>query len=280
MLSRVLEYWHTLRYWPLCWKAILRFRGYRPQAVTMRSITRWLSQFDAKDRTAVLLLLDKVVYLSEKHTEKTLVELNERLLARLNADGVPTRNIVYMQIHDPGSSSAAMLNMLRDRACLEQKGCHFVDWKDIRQLHEVTDRLEQGAIIYVDDFSATGGQFCTVRNYLAEYIVGNFSEFFLLPIICEEALYKLGTLGVEAISGDVHSKAARPLHPNSTILNPITRSRLVELCTRIDQKGGLGVGQLATMVVFYRNAPNTVPVLLRGNRKRRFAGVFPRTTDL
>ena len=179
MLSRVLEYWHTLRYWPLCWKAILRFRGYRPQAVTMRSITRWLSQFDAKDRAAVLLLLNKVVYLSEKHTEKTLVELNERLLARLNADGVPTRNIVYMQIHDPGSSSAVMLNMLRDRACLEQKGCHFVDWKDIRQLHEVTDRLEQGAIIYVDDFSATGGQFCTVRNYLAEYIVGNFSEFFL-----------------------------------------------------------------------------------------------------
>ena len=34
------------------------------------------------------------------------------------------------------------------------------------------------------------------------------------------------------------------------------------------------------MVVLYRNAPNTVPVLLRGNVGQDVVGVLPRTTDL
>jgi hypothetical protein len=269
-----------LKYFFQYFKAIHRFSDYKPQPVTFKTLTNWLQQFNEKDRITVLLLLDEVTYLSERDTEQLLVKLNEALLARLKGAGILTKNVIYVQLHDPGSSSSLILNMVRDRAHLEQKGCHFIDSKNGRELYEVTNRLEQGAIVYVDDFAASGKQFCGVRDQLSQFIVGTFSEFFLLPSICEEAIYELGKRGVEAISGPVHSKADRPLHPNSTLLDHATKDRLIELCSNIDNKGGLGYGGLATMVVLFRNAPNTIPIILRGSRKRKYAGVFPRTTDL
>jgi len=281
MLSRLRSTWQTIKYWPHYLWASYRFSGYKPQPVTVASVTKWLNQFDDKDRKIILQLMKKVSYISEKETETWLLRLNNSLLERLSAVNIPIKNIIYVQIHDPGSSSAVILNMLRDRGRLERKGCYFIDSKNVRELHEVTESLEQGAIVYVDDFAATGRQFCQVRDYLAEYIVGNFSEFFLLPSICEEALYELGRRGVEAVAEKLHSKAERPLHQNSSILAKATKNRLIELCQMIDKKGALGYRGLATMVVFYRNAPNTTPVILRGCvRQRPFVGIFPRATDL
>jgi len=209
-----------------------------------------------------------------------LFPLNENLLLRLKQDGIQEKNIIYMQIHDPGSSSAVMLNMVRDSSRLERRGCSFIDSKDVRLLNERTQELEKGAIIYVDDFAGTGNQFCTVRDFIADYIVGTFAEFFLVVSICEEALYELGKRGVEAVSGGIHSKADRPLHPDSTILASKDKERLRTICEEIDRAGGLGYKGLASMVILYRNAPNSVPVILRGNVSQKFAGILPRTTDL
>ena len=281
VIPSVHKYWHDFKYWPKYWRIKRRIHDYRPQPVTIGSIKTWLQQFEEKDRKALLALLDKVVYLSEKNTEKLLVELNNSLLHRLNESQIPPKNIIYVQIHEAGSSSPVMLNMIRDRALLQRKGCHFIDSKDVRALNELTNKLGNGAIIYVDDFAGTGHQFCEVRDFVAPYIVGNFSEFFLLACICEEALYKLGKRGVEAVSGYIHAKAARPLHPNSSMLAPAIKNRLVELCLEIDGWRGLGYRNLASMVVLYRNSPDSVPLILRGSLKQTpWVGVLPRTTDL
>ena len=281
MLARIRGHWHVTKHIPRCWRAVRRLRGYKPQPVTLSLVLKWLCQFGWADRDAVLSLLEAVDYISERETEKRLVGLNQALLNRLQGDGIGMESVIYVQLHDPGSSSGVVLNMLRDAARLERRGCHFVDSSNVRGLNELTNQLEKGAIIFVDDFAGTGNQFCGVRDYLAEYIVGQFAEFFLLPCICEEAIYQLGKRAVEAVSGGVHSKADRPLHPNSTILGYATKARLVELCCQIDRKAGLGYKGLATMVVLYRNAPNTVPLLLRGSiRQEPWRGVLPRTTDL
>jgi len=174
-----------------------------------------------------------------------------------------------------------MLNMLRDRGRLERKGCYFVDSKNSRGIFDTTTKLQQGAIIYVDDFSATGNQFSEVREYLAQYVIGNFSEFFLLPSICEEAHYQLGKIGVEPMAKIIHPKADRPLHQNSSLLDKATKDRLINICNQIDKRGALGYRGLATMIVYYRNAPNTVPVIIRGCVKQEpWVGILPRTTDL
>jgi hypothetical protein len=224
-----------------------------------------------------------VRYFSEDETRDALVELNDRLLAHLSAAGLAEESVIYVSVHDPGSSSHVMLNLLRDAALLERRGCRFLDWRDTMRLHTLTNELEQGAIVYVDDFAGTGHQFCRSRNFAAEYFVGTFAEYFLLPCICEEAAMMIQSCGVEPRYAHLHTQTERPLHNASNMLRRDAKTRLLDLCRTVHGHGGsgLGYGELATAVVFYRNAPNTVPLLLRGNiSQNRYVGVLPRTTDL
>lgn len=221
-----------------------------------------------------------MIYLSENETKERLVKFNDLLLRRLANSGIEPNKIIYVQVDEAGSSSPVMLNMLKEAARLERKRCRFVDSRDVLGLNKAANELGEGAIIYVDDFAGTGDQFCRSRDFVAQYIVGSFSEFLLLPVICEEAIYQLGKRGIEAV-GQVHSKVERPLHENSYVLDFETKNRLTDICFAIDRKGGLGDRRLATTVVFYRNVPNSVPALLRGNvGQEPYVGVLPRTQDL
>lgn len=264
-----------------CLKSAFRYPGYLPQPVTFLRVMRWLRQFKKEDRKKITQLLDKIIYLSATMVRQALVDQNAALMGNLATAGFTPEQLIYVQVHDAGSSSPVMLNLLRDAAQLEQRGCRFLDSKNSLGLHRLTNQLGQGAIIYVDDFVGTGMQFLDAREHAVQNVVGNFSEFLLVPSICEEGLVQVGRKGIEAYSAHVHSKAERPLHANSTILDASTKKRLLELCDQIDSRTSLGFGGLATMVVLYRNAPDNVPVILRGSEMQSpFVGIFPRTTDL
>jgi len=270
----MLEILQTLR-------AIERFPDYRPQPITLRNVYRWIRQFKASDRKYVTKLLDNIIYFSEATVTKILVEQNDALMRRLADAGLPPEKLIYVQVHEAGSSSPVMLNLLRDAAGLEQRGCHFLDANDTLGFNRKTNQLAEGALIYVDDFVGTGTQFCEARDFAAKYIEGTFSEFLLAPIVCEEGFYPLGERGVEAFTGHVHSKSERPLHANSNLLDRNVKRRLIEICGEIRPHMGLGWLDSAAMVVLYRNAPDNIPVLFRGNENQDpFVGIFPRTTDL
>jgi hypothetical protein len=211
-----------------------------------------------------------------------LKALNERLLARLAKAGVTPDRVIYASFDDAGSSSAAILNLLRDACGLEAKRCRFVDAGNVRKLHEMTTSSGFGAIIYVDDFIGTGNQFSKSRDFVSEYIIGNFSEFLLVHTICEEGIGELARRGsVEPLSARVHSRMERPLHELATLLTEEDKTALRRYCMGLHQVHGLGFRKLATMVVYYRNSPNTVPLLIRGSRGQVVCrGILPRTTDL
>jgi hypothetical protein len=174
-----------------------------------------------------------------------------------------------------------MLALLRDAARLERLGCKFIGSREVLNLNRVTKELGEGALVYVDDFLGTGNQFCEERKFMMENVVGNFAEFALVACICEEAYRKLSEIGVEVLTESVHTRAQRPLHDDSAILEPETKERLRALCTRIDRKSALGYEGLASMVVLYRNSPDTIPVIFRGNVDQKpFIGIFPRISDL
>jgi hypothetical protein len=262
-------------------KTALRFRDYKPQPLSLLSGRRWIRQFDKKDRDLAEQLLDNIIYLSEANTRKILVDQNAALMRRLLAAGLSPKQFIYVQVHDAGSSSPVMLNLLRDAAGLERMGCKFMDSRDSLRLNRTMNDIGEGALIYVDDFVGTGNQFCAERDFAAESFVGTFSEFLVAPSICEEAFYKIAERGIEAFAGHVHSKAERPLHANSTIFDPDEKDRMKLVCKGVNSRFGLGYRELATMVVLYRNAPNTVPAVLRGSLNQTpFVGIFPRTTDL
>lgn len=263
------------------WRYIRRFPDYRPQAVTVGRLESWTSQFSEKDAKAARTLLDRIVYLSEERVQKILVEQNRALSARLRRAGIAPDHTVYVSLHDAGSSSPVMLNLLRDAAGLERSGCRLIDGHNGILLNKVTNELAEGAVVYVDDFAGTGMQFCKTRKFVAQSIVGNFSEFLLVPCLCEEAIHRLGREGIDFYTGMVHTRAERPLHENSPILDQETKDRFRQMSLGIHSRVGLGFSGLATMVVLYRNAPNTTPLIIRGNLdQKNFVGIFPRTTDL
>src|SRR5260370_23491309 len=178
--------------------AKLRFHDYVPQPVSFATVNAWLNQFNESDQKYLFTLLRHVTYISYTQTLRGIVELNRELLKKLTADGIPYTNIIYIQVDDAGSSSHWILALLKHAERLENLGCTFLDSKNVRGLNEATTQLESGAIVYVDDFAGTGDQFCRSRDFVADHVVGNFSEFLLLPYICEEAVQQLNERGVEA----------------------------------------------------------------------------------
>lgn len=261
--------------------ARLRFRGYEPQPITLRTVANWVDQFEKHDRKHLPLLLKHIKYVNESETKNTLCTLNRNLLARLNEEGIPVQKVIYVQIHDAGSSSPFMLSVLKNAARLERGGCTFVDSRDVRGLRDATDRLEGGAIVYVDDFAGTGNQFCESRDFVVEYTVGNFAEFFLAPYVCEEAVQQLRERGVEPVTAGIHRIRDRVLRSESNLVSEQVRLQLTGLCLKIDDKFALGYRNLGSMIVFYRNAPNGVPVVIRGSQNQEpYVGILPRTTDL
>ncbi len=262
-------------------KAASRFRDYDPQPVTFFSAHQWMGQFDRRDRRIVGRLLDNVVYFSKDKTKETLVRLNDELLLRLANDGIPAKKIVYVSFDETSSSSHMMLGMLRDNAALLRRGCNLCDSKDIRGLTELADKLEYGAIVYIDDFIGSARQFSRSRDFVMQYVFGNFAEFMLAPSICEEGRDELEEKGIEVVAHNIHLRADRALQATSKFLPERDRNRVIEICQGISPKMALGIGGMATMVVFYRNAPNQIPAILRGNKDLKpFRGLFPRTTDL
>jgi len=238
-------------------------------------------QFKREDRRHVSRLLERIIYLSERVVRRILFQQNAALMARLAALGVPPDKIIYVQIDEAGSSSGVMLNMLRDDAGLQQQGCKFLDSQDTLGFNRLTNKLGDGALVYVDDFVGTGTQLCASRDFAVKNIVGSFSEFLLVPSICEEGLSELGKRGIEPFAGHVHSKAERPLHYNSAVFDSATKTRLIEVCAEIDPVMGVGFMGSAAMVVLYKNAPDNIPIIFRGNEKQTpYFGIFPRTTDL
>jgi hypothetical protein len=173
-----------------------------------------------------------------------------------------------------------MLNILRDYARIDKLGCRLVDSKDATGFAKLFGEISEGAVVYVDDFAGTGNQFCGVREVLAPLIPPSFVEFVVMPALCEEAYGRIAGLGIEPYTEIIHGKSNRPLNDVSPILDEATRKRLKELCKRIAPPYGLGYESLASHIVFYRNAPNTIPAVLRGSRGQTpFPGIFPRSDD-
>ena len=256
-------------------------RDYEPNAgrLTFCRVRNWVNQFPKTSRDDVARLAANLEYFSKNRIVRSLEGLNAQIVERLSADGVQPSNIVYLALDDPPSSSFAMCKLLRDQGGLS--GAKFLAATSGLEINKVTSRLGTGAIVYVDDFSATGKQFRTALNDVRENIGGTFSEFFLLPCICEEALVIVEGQGVVAMYEKYHTKSERPLLPDATFLNEAARVRLVEHSERTWGLGSLGFDMLATNVVFSHAAPDTTPIMFRGNKGQYpWFGIVPRWAEI
>ena len=268
------------------WRLSRKFKDYSPTKVTRQSIGNWLNQYDKKDHEILIKLLKKIIYYSQEDIKRFLIAKNSKLLNKLANVDIQNKNTIYVTIDETASSSHVILNLLRDLCQLEKRGCKLVDSNDILHLNRVVNDLGSGAVVYVDDFAGTGNQLCKSRDHIVNnipIISTKFSEFFLAPCICSEAAAQLAVKGIEPFTNHTHEVSERILHPENTdtFMSNAEKNRLLELSREVDKKSPLGYNSLATMVVMYRNTPNTVPALIRGDSgQKNKKGVLPRTTDL
>lgn len=271
-----------VEYLKAIYNVLFVFKDYQPQKVTLIAFHKWLSQFRFKDQKAILHLFNSLIYYDEKETKRILFKLNAELTQILLSDSkLDPSKIIYATFSTPGSSSHVMLNYLRDLANLERKGFKLIDISNAKVLSDITNKLGEGVIIYVDDFAGSGKQFEDNRNFAASFIQGNFSEYFLAPVICIEAKLKFDKMGVESVSSQIHDFEERPLHSKSSKFLLSEKLRLIQICMEINRGAGLGYDKMAAMTIFYRNSPNNTPLIFRGNLKQKpIRGIFPRADDL
>ena len=207
------------------------------------------------------------------------MRLNAEIERRLREDGVPSTNILYIALDDPPSSSPAMCKLLRDQGGLSAG--KFIAATSGSKIRETTQRLRTGAIVYVDDFSGSGIQFKTARDEVRDHINGTFSEFFLLPCICDEGMAVVEAEGVVAMYEKRHTRSERPLLAESDFLEEAARIRLLEHSERTWGIGSLGFERLATNIILSHGAPDTTPIMFRGNKgQRRWFGIVPRWAEV
>ncbi|HTR25011.1 MAG TPA: hypothetical protein VMI10_13605 [Terriglobales bacterium] len=264
-----------------CCKFLHKFRGYEPQPVTPITLYRWLRQFEADERDVAVALLDHVIFYNKQRLIKALVNQNAALLDRLKLDGIPIERVIYVHIDEPGSSSSIMINLLRNKANLERLGWNILDASNPKRIVDLIVKLKQVAIVYVDDFLGSGIQFCQSRDFVSGLFPTSVPEFLLAPCVCEEAYGALSKRDVEVCADHIHSKSERPLHPSSFIFDKSSKKRFQQISAGIDVNSGMGFFGMAVMVAMYHNAPDNMPLVLRGNEGQdRFRGILPRTTDL
>ena len=261
--------------------AARKLRVYEPKRGTIRGIREWAKQFPREHRRVLVRLSRNLEVIAKEAAIRNLVRHNDAVLARLDQAGIGMERIIYITTDKPASSSHIMLGLLRDEANLERRGAHLIDVADIVGIQKKTRELERGAIIYVDDFAGTGKQFMRSRRRVAEHVVGAFSEFFIALCVCEEAVAKSEREGIEVCTSVVHRKEDRPLHAKGTFLGPNARRDVVELGEKMWKGRSLGFDKLATNVIVYRAAPNTTPLIFRGNLGQSpYRGIVPRFDDL
>ncbi len=271
---------------PLVYYNLLKFSkraaDYRQQEITLARCYDWLRQFPTDIQYELSSLLGKIFYFSEKDVRQVLRDLHENLINRLSKEGIPPESIIYVTLDDPGSSSHLMFNLLRDETNFERRGFRLCDHKNVADFVNLTTQLGSGAIVYVDDFSASGKQFLKSRNHIAQQtpLIGSFSEFFLLPCICSEAHAAISKVGVSIETEKIHHISDRPLHPDNRASRSQLMQSITEECRKIDPDSPIGFDGLATMIVLFTNTPNTTPKIFRGfaGQQPKY-GIIPRAKD-
>ncbi len=151
-------------------RLLFRLKGYEPQPITPSTLYRWLNQFEAADRSAVLTLLENVTFFNKERVVRSLLDQNAALHEKLSIEGINPDHIIYVHIDEPGSSNSIMINLLRNRANLQRLDCRFVDASNPAKVLEWIVKLKQVAVVYVDDFLGSGDQFCTARDAMVSSI--------------------------------------------------------------------------------------------------------------
>lgn len=260
---------HRYRDW------IQDYSGYR-LPVTEGRIDRWREQFEDVDSDLSARLLDCVDYISQQRIGAAFKDLLTSLpgwdINEQRRDG-KWRFVPFSA--STGESGDSMLSRFRHANNMggRQYNNLFIHSSQLL-LQEIN---ADDTVVFVDDFSGTGQQACSVwENALSELLPTRPNVYLVLVCARQPAIDRIhndtdlivSTHHVILTSHDIFSDECHHFSEQE-------KERIKHYCERADPNRPLGFGECGLVVVFQHSSPNnSIPILHVQNC--RWIGLFSR----
>lgn len=251
-------------------------------------VERWVDNFNSdEDREVAHALLDSFVHINEDHRVAALRSTLRTLSSREEFARADDRRVAWgtfidqavasIPLSHAGDGAASGYQYLRTARSLGLQRC--LDSEHL--VGELLKSPQPRPVIFMDDIAGTGRQFVSNwdRSYTTQsgksslkklFSKGRFDLVYFIPIIATERAKNFieSETGVPVLPTYLLGEDYFASSPNSRLVPPALRSRLVDVATRYasltgeDDEGPLGYKSQGLAVSFKDGAPNnTLPIL-------------------
>lgn len=228
------------------------------EGLDSEKIIRWIDQFADEDHQLAVKILNEIFYLSREDIRDGVKEVVREANQRFNS--INRNRILFVPIGQIYEGSAIIARALRD----EIGENNIKVMTDLEQLQDDT----YNALVFVDDFSGTGGRIKSwwdisetlirprgvpfaiallVTNYIAKPVIEQFSD-----------LISIHELTIED----------KVISTESKKFTDDEKESIIEYCTKIADysKVKLGFGNCGLLVAFKHGCPNnSLPIIWYDN---------------
>lgn len=259
-------------------KWIAVFGTYR-SAVTQLLIEEWIQQFRKKDKDLAARLLDSVMFFEHSSIASNFRSVLSSMTGwHINPSKRKGRWFFVAMSGSAGESGDLMLREFRRANGLNHSTYNelFIHRSDlVRQALTAND-----TILFIDDFTGTGEQACSVWNdpslAFSELTAGAGSVFLIVVAATTTAKKRISTeTSLELVSAHTLSDRDNFFSDKCLYFSKKEKEAILKYSMVADKKNPKGYGECGLLIVFNHGCPNnSVPLLHVVNNK--WVGLFPR----
>ncbi len=247
------------------------FQSYR-HVINDNNIDRWLEQFGRNDRDIAARILDSIEFISSEQIASSY----RAALAQLpgwHRDG-DSRNGEWRFApfsRSSGESGDAMIHKFRLANNLNGRQYNelFVYRSELMEL------TENDTVVFIDDFSGTGGQVTDNWPFLQEFVPLPMVYLVLVGINGKAREKITKETNLQVISHIEFSESDNLFSSRCRAFNAAEKTAILRYCKRADSHQPMGYGDCGMILVFAHNTPNnSIPILHKNNA--RWEGLFRR----
>lgn len=268
-------------YYARCLDLAKRFREYDPKPVRYWDVVAYLRQFDRKDRSHAIKMLQCVQFIGREALLSLMLAKLQEIVKQAETDEISPDSVIVVPASAAGDSSAQVHALLSNDQRCTALGVIFFSGTPL-QLASKIKPLQSPVIVFVDDFAGSGEQFVKAHKGWSGAIQRySPTTYFLACIMCSPAIDRTSQEGVIATPGREHR--------TSEMFSECTQAQcgfegaciLRSYAEEIHSALPLGFKNMGSMVVLFRNSSNNMPFLIRGTLGQRvWKGLFPRRDQL
>ncbi len=250
-----------------------RFRYYRAPPGP-ETITAWLGRFSGVDRDIAARVLDVVEVVSETRIQQGYRESLEQIPGWARQAAQRHGRWFFVGFGGVGESGLAMARTFREATNMTQN----------RYAHLFCSAAElpskkltaPDTVVFIDDFSGSGNQICSVWPTLDELVASEARCFLILTAATRRALAKIRecsslTVACSFTIGEADNIFSEACHH----FTAAEKAKLLGYCQKADAKNPKGFGDCGLVYVLSHKTPNNSIPVLHANHPR-WKGLFPR----